>query len=134
VSWNDTTKTLTLTGAASLANYQTLLGEVTSQDTGIDTSAGSHPIRDVTWTISDGAFSSSAASEGGMRGEQKITLGDMRQSGESRSPGRQSETATSPTRDTEGETKTECARLPRIANRAQVTCDRTNRSSGSSSL
>jgi hypothetical protein len=92
--WNDTTKTLTLTGAASLANYQTLLGELTSQDTGIDTSAGSHPIRDVTWTISDGAFSSSAASEGGMR-EQKITLGDMRQSGESHSPGRQSETATS---------------------------------------
>ncbi|HLN08621.1 MAG TPA: S8 family serine peptidase, partial [Xanthobacteraceae bacterium] len=34
VSWNGTTNVLTLTGVASLAVYQTLLGEVSYQDTG----------------------------------------------------------------------------------------------------
>ncbi len=55
VSWNSSTATLTLTGTASLATYQTLLGEVTYQDTGTDASSGSHPQRTVTWTVNDGS-------------------------------------------------------------------------------
>ena len=63
VSWNDTTKTLTLTGNAALADYQTLLSEISYQDTGTDASSGSHPFRDVTWTVNDGTFSNSTTSE-----------------------------------------------------------------------
>src|SRR5205807_1801309 len=51
VSWNDSTKVLTLTGNASTAVYQSLLGAVTYQDTGVDTSIGSHPQRTVTWIV-----------------------------------------------------------------------------------
>jgi hypothetical protein len=54
VAWNATTNTLTLTGSASLATYQTLLGEVTYQDTGTDASSGAHPVRTVTWSVNDG--------------------------------------------------------------------------------
>ena len=53
-SWNATTGTLTLTGSASTAVYDTLLSEVSYQDTGTDASSGSHPVRTVTWTVSDG--------------------------------------------------------------------------------
>ena len=63
VSWNDTTKTLTLTGNAPLADYQTLLSEISYQDTGADTSTGSHPVRDVTWTVNDGTNSNTTTSE-----------------------------------------------------------------------
>jgi VCBS repeat-containing protein len=62
-SWNATTNTLTLTGAASIAVYDTLLTEVTFQDTGTDTSSGSHPIRTVTWTINDGTNTYNATSQ-----------------------------------------------------------------------
>ena len=61
-SWNATTDTLTLSGAASVAVYDTLLSEVTFQDTGTDTSSGSHPVRTVTWTINDGTNSYNATS------------------------------------------------------------------------
>jgi hypothetical protein len=53
-SWNAGTDTLTLTGSASLAVYDTLLSEVTYQDTGADSSTGSHPARTVTWSVNDG--------------------------------------------------------------------------------
>ena len=53
-SWNAATGTLTLTGSASTAVYDTLLSEVSYQDTGTDASSGSHPVRTVTWTVSDG--------------------------------------------------------------------------------
>ena len=62
VSWNDTTKTLTLTGTTSLADYQTLLSEIGYQDTGTDTSTGSHPVRTVTWTVDDGANTNTVTS------------------------------------------------------------------------
>ena len=62
VSWNATTDTLTLTGSASIATYETLLSEITFQDTGTDTSNGSHPTRTVTWSINDGTHSYSATS------------------------------------------------------------------------
>ena len=61
-SWNSTTDTLTLSGAASVAVYDTLLSEVTFQDTGTDASRGSHPARTVTWTINDGTNSYKATS------------------------------------------------------------------------
>ena len=61
-SWNATTDTLTLSGAASIAVYDTLLSEVTFQDTGTDASSGSHPVRTVTWTINDGTNSYNATS------------------------------------------------------------------------
>ena len=62
-SWNSTTDTLTLSGAASVAVYDTLLSEVTFQDTGTDTSSGSHPVRTVTWSINDGTNSYTATSQ-----------------------------------------------------------------------
>jgi serralysin len=61
-SWNATTATLTLSGTASTAVYDTLLSEITFQDTGTDASSGSHPVRTVTWTINDGTNSYSATS------------------------------------------------------------------------
>ena len=61
-SWNATTDTLTLSGTASVSVYDTLLSEITFQDTGTDTSSGSHPVRTVTWTINDGTNSYSANS------------------------------------------------------------------------
>ena len=61
-SWNATTDTLTLSGTASIAVYDTLLSEVTFQDTGTDASSGSHPVRTVTWTINDGTNSYNATS------------------------------------------------------------------------
>ena len=45
ISWNAATSTLTLTGTASIATYQTLLGQVTYQDTGADNSSGAHPVQ-----------------------------------------------------------------------------------------
>jgi len=60
VSWNPSTFTLTLTGADTLAEYQTLLQSVTYKDTGTDTTSGSHPTRTVAWSVSDGLLSSSA--------------------------------------------------------------------------
>ena len=61
-SWNATTDTLTLSGAALTSVYDTLLSEVSFQDTGTDTSSGSHPVRTVTWTINDGTNSYNATS------------------------------------------------------------------------
>jgi glucose/arabinose dehydrogenase len=63
VSWNDSTKVLTLTGTASISAYQTLLSQVSYQDTGTDSSTGSHPQRTVSWTANDGSSSFSAASQ-----------------------------------------------------------------------
>jgi VCBS repeat-containing protein len=63
VSWTAATATLTLSGSASLATYQTLLSEVTYLDTGTDTSSGSHPKRTVTWSVSDGTNSYSTTSQ-----------------------------------------------------------------------
>jgi serralysin len=53
-TWNASTGALTLSGNASLAVYDALLSEVSYQDTGTDTSSGSHPVRTVTWTVNDG--------------------------------------------------------------------------------
>ena len=61
-SWNATTDTLTLSGTASVAVYDTLLSEITFQDTGMDASSGGHPVRTVTWTINDGTNSYNATS------------------------------------------------------------------------
>jgi len=54
VSFNSTTHTLTLSGDASFAAYQTVLNSVTFQDTGTDNSTGSHPTRTIDWIASDG--------------------------------------------------------------------------------
>ncbi len=62
-SWNASTDTLTLTGSATLAVYDTLLSEVSYQDTGTDSSTGSHPLRTVTWTVNDGTTSFSTTSQ-----------------------------------------------------------------------
>ena len=62
-SWNASTGTLTLTGGASIAVYDTLLSEVSYQDTGTDPSSGSHPVRTVTWTVSDGTNSFTTTSQ-----------------------------------------------------------------------
>jgi VCBS repeat-containing protein len=57
VSWNATTDTLTLSGAGTVAQYGFVLNEITFQDSGTDSSTGSHPVRDLTWTINDGTNS-----------------------------------------------------------------------------
>ena len=62
-SWNASTGTLTLTGSASIAVYDTLLSEISYQDTGTDTSSGSHPVRTVTWTVNDGTNSYGTTSQ-----------------------------------------------------------------------
>ena len=62
-SWNASTGTLTLTGSASIAVYDTLLSEISYQDTGTDTSSGSHPVRTVTWTVNDGTNTFTATSQ-----------------------------------------------------------------------
>ena len=62
-SWNDTTKTLTLTGSGSIATYETLLSEISYKDTGTDTSSGSHPVRTVSWSIGDGTSSYNTTSQ-----------------------------------------------------------------------
>jgi hypothetical protein len=62
-SWNASTNTLVLTGIATLAAYDTLLSEISYQDTGIDSSTGSHPARTVTWTVNDGTANLSATSQ-----------------------------------------------------------------------
>ncbi len=54
VSWNDSAKALTLSGNVSAATYQSLLSAITYQDTGTDSSIGSHPVRTVTWSVNDG--------------------------------------------------------------------------------
>jgi 20S proteasome alpha/beta subunit len=62
-SWNSSTDTLTLTGSATLAVYDTLLSEVSYQDTGTDSSIGSHPQRVITWGVNDGSASITATSQ-----------------------------------------------------------------------
>ena len=54
VTWNDTAKTLTLSGNVSTATFQSLLSQITFQDSGTDSTTGSHPVRTVTWTVNDG--------------------------------------------------------------------------------
>jgi serralysin len=62
-SWNGSTDTLTLTGSATIAVYNTLLSEVSFQDTGTDASSGSHPLRTITWTVNDGTSNFSTTSQ-----------------------------------------------------------------------
>ncbi len=55
VSWNSTTHTLTLSGDVAETDYQTLLDQVSFQDSGSDTTtAGSHPARSFTFIANDG--------------------------------------------------------------------------------
>ena len=63
VSWNNSTSTLTLTGNVSITTYETLLGEISYQDTGIDSSTGSHPVRTITWTVDGGTANFSTTSQ-----------------------------------------------------------------------
>jgi VCBS repeat-containing protein len=54
ISWNSSTHTLTLSGDVSFATYQSLLQQISYQDSGIDNSTGSHPTRTILWVASDG--------------------------------------------------------------------------------
>ena len=62
-SWNASTGTLTLSGSQTIAVYEALLGSVSYQDTGTDSSSGSQPVRDLTWTVNDGTNSYSTISQ-----------------------------------------------------------------------
>src|SRR5205823_3665930 len=62
-SWTAANGTLTLTGSASIATYQTLLGQVKYQDSGTDSSSGAHPVRTVTWMVNDGSQNLSTTSQ-----------------------------------------------------------------------
>ncbi|MGA2043831.1 MAG: NF038122 family metalloprotease, partial [Roseiarcus sp.] len=61
--WSASTDTLTLTGSATLAVYDALLGAVSYKDTGIDASSGGHPLRTVNWSVTDGTNAFSATSQ-----------------------------------------------------------------------
>ena len=63
VSWDNTSKTLNLVGAVSIAAYQTLLSQITYQDAGTNSSIGSHPLRTTTWTVNDGTTNITATSQ-----------------------------------------------------------------------
>jgi len=54
ISWNSSTHALTLSGDVSFATYQTLLSQISFQDSGTDNSTGSHPTRIINWTANDG--------------------------------------------------------------------------------
>ncbi|HWE73561.1 MAG TPA: NF038122 family metalloprotease [Stellaceae bacterium] len=62
-SWNASTSTLTLSGTASLQTYDTLLSEVSFQDTGTDTSTSGHPQRTISWSADDGTNHLSGTSQ-----------------------------------------------------------------------
>ena len=62
-SWNANASTLTLTGVATVATYDTLLGEFAYQDAGTDTSSATHPQRTVIWNVNDGTNSFSTTSQ-----------------------------------------------------------------------
>ncbi len=57
ISWNDNTKIMTLSGVAPLADYQTLLSQISYQWTGTDGSVGIHTPHTLTWTVNDGTAS-----------------------------------------------------------------------------
>ncbi|HTQ15242.1 MAG TPA: VCBS domain-containing protein [Rhizomicrobium sp.] len=62
VSWDSSTHTLTLRGTDSFAEYQTLLSEITFQDSGTDNTSGSHPTRTIQYSYFDGLLSSNTQS------------------------------------------------------------------------
>ena len=60
-SYDSATETLTLMGADTVANYQTVLDGVTFSSTNADpTDAGNDDSRTIRWNVNDGSFSSSA--------------------------------------------------------------------------
>ncbi len=54
ISWNSSTHVLTLSGDVAFSTYQSLLSQISYQDSGTDNSTGSHPTRTINWTASDG--------------------------------------------------------------------------------
>ena len=61
-SYNSGTGVLTLTGSATVANYQTALRSITYSSTNADpTNGGSESTRTISWTVNDGALDSAAA-------------------------------------------------------------------------
>ncbi|HEY2134635.1 MAG TPA: DUF4347 domain-containing protein [Xanthobacteraceae bacterium] len=61
-SYNSTTESLTLSGADTLAHYQSVIDLVTFNSTSLNpTDFGSDPTRTVTWTLNDGSGSTGTA-------------------------------------------------------------------------
>jgi len=56
ITYSAANGTLSLSGTDSISAYAAALGEVTYQDTGTDSSSGSHPTRSVSWEIGDGVL------------------------------------------------------------------------------
>jgi VCBS repeat-containing protein len=61
LSWNDSTKVLTLTGSAPVATYQTLLGQVSYEFLGTE-GTSNHTQHTVTWWVNDGTQNLSTTS------------------------------------------------------------------------
>ena len=59
--YNNTTGVLTLTGTASIANYQTALQSITYSFSGDPTNGGTDTSRTISWVVNDGAANSAAA-------------------------------------------------------------------------
>ena len=58
ISFTFSGSALTLSGSASLANYETVLGDVTYQDGGADTTTSGHPVRTLDWSVNEGTLAS----------------------------------------------------------------------------
>jgi hypothetical protein len=67
IAYSAANGTLSLTGDAADASYAALLGAVTYQDTGTDTSTGAHPTRTLNWSVTEntagGALTGNAQTE-----------------------------------------------------------------------
>src|SRR5262249_38260663 len=63
ISYNSSTETLTLTGADTVAHYQTLLEELSFRSTSDNpTNFGANPTRTLTWQVNDGSGSNNLSS------------------------------------------------------------------------
>jgi lipopolysaccharide export system protein LptA len=63
-SYDAATETLTLTGADTLAHYQSVLDSITFSSTAADpTNGNANPTRTLSWTVDDGALASTAQTE-----------------------------------------------------------------------
>jgi len=75
VLFNSASHTLTLTGVASFAEYESLLSEVTFRDIGTDTtSVGHHPTRTIGWIVNNGLTVANPTTSDPNEGQTTLTI------------------------------------------------------------
>ncbi len=73
ISYNFSGSALTLSGSASIGNYETVLGDVTYSDGGTDGATSGHPVRTLNWNVAEGALVS-ATQTSSITIERALTL------------------------------------------------------------